>query len=100
MKEKAQIKDDLMTVTNLIRDITNMHNDAKDLSFSPKLEAQMTAYEAGIKTVLANKTEQTPEENKAAIARNNASTKYATAHEEATKARGKVNQQVKSKLIW
>jgi hypothetical protein len=42
----------------------------------------------------------TTDENKAAIARNNASTALAKKNMEHTKARGEANQVIKQKLIW
>lgn len=59
----------------------------------------MTTYDAAIKGILATKANQTPAENKAAIARNVASYDLAHKHKLATEARGPVNQAVKSKLI-
>jgi len=64
------------------------------------LREEISSYDDSIKTVLADKTDQTPAENKAAIDRNNKSYDLATKREKATKARGAENQAVKSKLIW
>lgn len=60
----------------------------------------MKAFTTGVNAVLKNKTAQTIDENKQAMARNVASDKLAQKNMDATKARGKVNQEVKSKLIW
>jgi hypothetical protein len=50
-----------------------------------ELPRRMKGFEEGIQAVLSDKTEQTPEENKAAIERNNKSSALAEKRNAATK---------------
>jgi hypothetical protein len=76
------------------------NRDDKVHTFPAALATEIKTFTTGVKSVLSNKTAQTPEHNKQAIDRNAASQKLANKHEADAKARGVVNQTVKSKLIW
>jgi hypothetical protein len=88
--------------------MTNVHapitaaskNMTKSVSFPTKLQSSIDAYEKGISAILANKTDMSADENKEAIARNNASTALAKGNLAHTKTRGAANQAIKQKLIW
>jgi len=98
--EESDRKDAFNNFAGVVMKMKKLDRDDEVTSFPEGLDKEIKAYDAGVKKVLANKTEQTPEENKAAIARNTKSQALAQKNLDATKARGKENQEVKQKLIW
>jgi len=84
----------------VVHNMASLKRDDKITAFPASLDSEIKGYDTGIKAILGNKTDMTDAENKAAIARNKASDALAAKHNASAKARGKVNQEVKQKLIW